>query len=146
MIDLDNFRAQSFKQVTSESRIQTLERIVLDLMMEIEALRMTVIKLTDKPPSEPESNNVLEEKHVGVSGDHSLYAQAYMETAWVTHWAAGPLSGWDKLIERFYHNEAANYASRKMGYRELIMLRRLGYTPTQIDQYMDKAEAAETCT
>jgi hypothetical protein len=45
MIDLKNCRAFTLEPGTPDQRLETLERIVLDLMTEIEALRTAMIAL-----------------------------------------------------------------------------------------------------
>lgn len=136
MIDLKNNRAEAIDSTSSDERIANLERIVLDLMMEIEALRACLIKASPVTQTEA-SDDVLTPAPGGVDGEHTPYGEAYLKTAWLTHWAAGPSSGFDKLLDLFY------LPSR---YREQLMLERLGYSQEQIQQFIESVHAAETCT
>ncbi len=145
MIDLENCRVGSLEETSSEQRIQVLERVVLDLMMEIEALRMAVIEISNPKSTCEEQTDVLERSPGGVSGKHTPYGKAYLETAWMTHWSADVTCGWDKLVELFYDsNDERNQGMQPM--RELIMLRRLGYDASKIAEYCESARDAETCT
>lgn len=146
MIDLASCRAQSLKSVAADERIQTLEQIVLDLMMEVEALRATVTELTSTIGPGNEGGDVLDDGPAGVAGPHTAYGKAYLETAWRSHWVAGLSSGWDKILEQFYGGDASDAALGANGRRELLMLRRMGYNDAQLAQYLDSARAAETCT
>lgn len=134
MIDLTHVRLTA-AEIESGERLATLERIVLDLMMEVETLRATVIEL-----SRPHSSNadVLDNDLATVRGPHSLYGLKYLNTALLTHSSAGMTSGQDKLLELFYSNQHAD--------RETLMLQRLGYTSEQIDAYRQQARNAETWT
>ncbi|MFM9965418.1 MAG: hypothetical protein ACKV2Q_29890 [Planctomycetaceae bacterium] len=122
----------------------SLRQIILALMLEIEALRTAVIRLSQRTGSgddEPVNESVLDEARHGVSGEHSAYGAAYLDAAWLTHCAIGPTSGWDKLVELFF---AGTESSEN--WRELLMLRRFGYSPEQIAQYQREARDAETFT
>lgn len=146
MIDLTNIQAQSIASASSDERLATLERIVLDLMMEIEALRACVMELSSSAVRPEENSDALAPSPGGVDGDHSPYGKAYMQTAWLTHWAAGPTSGFDKLLKHFYGRSSTSKGAHPGQYRELLMLQRLGYSEAQIAQYVQNADAAETCT
>ena len=111
-----------------ERRIDILTTIVLDLMMEVEALR-----------------------EAGAEG--SDYAHAYRKAGLLTHNAAGPCSGWDKLLWRFYPRDkpvnmlnAVDHASQARSWRESLMMERLGFTAEEVAAYRLEAEEAETYT
>lgn len=144
MIDLQALRAHSMEEVPTARQFETLERLVLDLMMEIEALRSFVIKLSTLVSDSPDSESALDESPASVSGSHSIYGRAYLEAAWLTHWSAGPSSGMDKLLELFYGNTSPSQGAGR--WREVAMLVRLGYTHDQIRQFIDAVTAAERCT
>lgn len=146
MIDLAKGVAHSFEPLLVGTRLQTLERIVLDLMMEIEALRAAVIELSSRAGPVRENAEVLDDAPAGVTGPHTAYGTAYLQTAWLTHWAAGVSSGSDKLLERFYSQERDGDSLKRPSWRELLLLRRLGYNDAQLEQYVASAQAAETCT
>lgn len=146
MIDLENCRAHSTNSATTAEQLQTLERVVLDLMLEIEALRATVINLSSRMGPEPESDHALDDSPAGVAGSHLAYGRQYLNSAFLSHWAAGPTSGWDKVLERFYGDGwGCDSCGVQIG-RELLMLRRLGYSDSQLKQYVENARAAESCT
>jgi len=134
MIDLTRVRLDSAESESGE-RLATLERIVLDLMMEVETLRATVIEL-----SRPQSLNtdVLDNEAGEVPGPHSLYGVKYLSTALLAHSSAGMTSGQEKVLQLFYSTRGAH--------RETLMLLRLGYTPEQIDIFRQNARDAETWT
>ena len=105
MIDLTNCRAFTAEPGTVENRVATLERIVLDVLMEIEALRTAMIAVASPQGPEAEDGHALNGAPAGVSGPHTVYGKTYLKTAWLTHWSAGPTCGQDKLLEQFYGNE-----------------------------------------
>lgn len=142
MIDLFNCRAHAVKPASTGEQLQVLERIVLDLMMEIEALRAAVIELSASAGSVCDSVD----GPAGVGGPHDAYGKAYLKTAWLSHWAGGPSSGADKILEQFYGDERDDGHRARNHWRELPMLRRLRYNDEQLNQYLDNARAAETCT
>ncbi len=144
MIDLQALRAHSVEELPTARQFETLERLVLDLMMEVEALRSSVIKLSTLVSNPPETESALDESPAGVSGSHSIYGRAYLEAAWLTHWSAGPSSGMDKLLELFYGNKSPSQRAGR--WREVAMLVRLGYTDEQIRQFIDSATTAEQST
>ncbi len=144
MIDIENLRAESIEPATAERRLEVLERIVLDLMMEIEALRAAIIATTASAMPQAGNENVLDDSPAGVDGTHTPYGQAYLETGWMTHWSAGPSSGMDKLLELFYGHDRDHAHSGR--WREILMLMRFGYNEEQIQKFISSAAGAETCT
>jgi hypothetical protein len=106
------------RRVDPERRLAILSKIVLDLMMELEALRETI-----------------------ASG--STYRDAYRKAALLTHNNAGPSDGWDKLLGLFYRFEES---SGDGPWRETTMMQRLGFTPTEIELYQQEAKEAELYT
>lgn len=146
MIDLKNCRAFTLERGTPEQRLETLERIVLDLMMEIEALRSAMIRLTSRKGATVVGQCVLDNPAAGVTPPHTVYGEAYLTTAWLSHWSAGPTCGQDKLVETFYgdENQRANWDAGR--WREILILLRLGYDRQQLSQYQASARAAEICT
>lgn len=107
MIDLKNCRANAIESRPREQRLETLGRIALDLMMEIEALRATVIELSTHMSLTPAGDDVLDDGPAGVPRPHAPYGKAHLETAWRSHCSAGASSGWDKIPEQFYGNDGA---------------------------------------
>jgi hypothetical protein len=146
MIDLVNGRAFAFNPATPDERLDVVERIVLDLMMEIEALRAAVIELSAATGPLRGSEEARDEEPAGVAGPHHAYGKAYLETAWLSHWAAGHTSGQDKIVACFYCDERHDDRHEFRLWRELSMLKRLGYDAAQLRQYVESAQAAETCT
>ena len=66
MIDLKNCRAFALEPGTPDQRLETPERIVLDLMMEIEALRTAMIALESANDPGTQDDHVLDEPAAGV--------------------------------------------------------------------------------
>jgi hypothetical protein len=99
-------------------RVEALTTLLLDLLNEVEALRQAQATKSD-------------------------YRDAYRASCLLTHNSAGPSSGWEKLIERYYPRQQA---SDGRVWRESLMMRRLGFTPAEIDAYQREAEEAETYT
>ena len=101
-----------------ERTLQTLTKVVLDLMMEIEALRETI-----------------------ASG--STYHDTYRKAGLLTHNNAGPSSGWDKLISHFYPDDES---TEEHTCRERLMMQRLGFSSSDIETYKREAEEMELYT
>ena len=99
-------------------RIDTLTTVVMDLMMEVEALRETLAAKTD-------------------------YREAYRGTGLLTHDSTGPSMGWDKLLDRYYPR---NRNERGRAWREALMLHRLGFSTSDIEAYRRDAEGMEVRT
>lgn len=99
-------------------RVQALTVLALDLLAEVEALRQIHI-------AEP------------------AYRDAYRQTGLLTHDAAGPTSGWQKLLGRFYPRQRA--ADGRV-WRESLMLDRLGAEAADIDVFRREAEEMEQYT
>lgn len=95
-----------------------LVAVVMDLMMEVEALRRAI---------------------ASASG----YPEAYRSTALLTHDASGPSTGWDKLLHRFYPEDQD---ARGRAWRESLMLRRLGCSSEDLEAYQREAEGMEVLT
>jgi hypothetical protein len=101
------------------SREETLAIVVLDLLMEVEALRTTVTKLAESslPP---------ESARAAVS-------DGYREIALLTHDSTGPSDGWEKLLARFFPTESLGSGERR--WREAIFMTRLGCSGQEIEAY-----------
>ena len=99
-------------------RVEALTTLVFDLLAEVEALRQVVA-------SQP------------------AYGDAYRAACLLTHDAAGPSSGWEKLLDRYYPRQSSTDGR---AWRETLMMRRLGFTPAEIEAYQREAEQAETYT
>jgi len=109
----------------SDPRVKVLRDIVLDLMMEVNALRDTCWRLSE------------------LSSEPRTYAESYRASALLTHNAAGPSSGTEKLIERFY---ARDPTSSVKNLRELSFMAELGFSDPEIRGYVSDASTAETFT
>jgi len=99
-------------------RVEALTALVVDLLAEVEALRQA-------------------------HATHSAYRDAYRDVSVLTHNSAGPSSGWEKLLDRYYPREASPDGR---AWRESLMMRRLGFSPAEIEAYQREAEEAETYT
>ncbi len=112
----------------TDRRVALLAAIVLDLMMEVEALRDAAIRTNTERPAQ--------------SGA-SPYAEAYRDTAYLTHDATGPSGGRMKLLARFYPRRREE---PDRAWRESILMERLGCSAADIATYKCDAEAAELFT
>jgi hypothetical protein len=121
--DLYHERPGPFRR--ESHRIEALTQIVLDLMVEVEALRGAL--LTD--PSRR-----------GDPVNKGSYASSYRDTAYLTHDASGCEPRVLKLMQLFYPSE------RESLWREILMLRRLGFSEKEIDLYKEEAKRAEMFT
>jgi hypothetical protein len=124
-----------------DTRAKMLGRVVLDLLMEVEALRRAVKDLSDRAGAADAGDDALSGPRHGVSSPRTAYAAAYLDTAWLTHWSAGPSGGWEKLLAEYY-----SWDSRLPEWRECLMLERLGFSQADISNYKESARQAETCT
>jgi hypothetical protein len=131
--------ALSDDRVDPAARTTVLGQVVLDLLMEVEALRRAVQALSDRAGSVDAGEDVLGGPRHGLPGPHTPYAAAYADTAWLTHNALGPTSGWEKLLAEYYSRDAVT-----PGWRECLMLKRLGFSDAEIARYMESAREAET--
>jgi len=112
----------------SEEKVKVLNKLVLALMMEVEALREALIE---------------ESKSKGVLPKDSAYGQAYRRTALLTHNNAGPSSGVRKILSLWFTTRAS---PNDMDLREALMLIRLGFSPSEIGRFGEEAEFAEMLT
>jgi hypothetical protein len=91
-----------------------LAEVLIDLMVEIEALRGAITDL---------------------GGDSALrdsYRRSYRRAALLSHNGAGPMPGSDKVIAQFYPLGGG-------AWRELLVLERLDYTETETEQFQEEA-------
>ena len=97
------------------AKVGALTTIVLDLLAEVEALRLA-------------------------RGTKSDYRSAYRSTCLLTHNSAGVSTGWEKLIACYYPREQS---SDGRVWRESAMMERLGFTDDEIADYQKEAQGAE---
>lgn len=115
-----------------DPRIKVLFAMVIDLLMEVEALRKVVLA-----------------SRLGVGGKKSGYGRAYEETAYLTHDSHGPSGGLEKLLDLFYLQDAEKQCQslpKPRTWRECLLLRRLGFSEEDVRAYKESAEEAETFT
>lgn len=116
-----------FQNDTTE-KVEVLKDLVFALLMEVEALR----------------SGLMEESQArGVTLKNSSYGRAYLSTALLTHNAAGPSGGVEKLLERWVSRRTT---SNGISSREVLMLMRLGYSQEELENYAAEAESYETRT
>jgi hypothetical protein len=122
-------------------RIDVLAALILDLFMEVEALREAVIKI-DERTFDPPIGEYFEVNYQSsvLSFGKSSYQRAYLNAAFETHNNGGPSGGLDKLLARFYPS-AVDDGGRT--WRECLLLERLGFSPVEIEEYKSAAEDAE---
>jgi hypothetical protein len=111
---------------TVDERNITLISMVSDLLVEVEALREAVIRLS-----------------ASAGRDASSYRDAYLETALLSHNSAGPSTGVDKILALFYPDQS-EADGRPL--REVVMLRRLGMSQAELDAFQKEAKDLEVLT
>lgn len=118
-------------------QVNILVSLILDLFMEVEALREALIKiessLLEPSDDETESGSIL-------NLAKSTYQRAYLDAAFETHNNEGEYGGLDKLLARFYPSSADDLGRT---WRECLLLARLGFSSAEIDEYKSVAQAAE---
>lgn len=120
----------------ANAEIAELRRTVFDLLVEVEAIRATLLK-----------------SELGVGEERSPYAIAYRDTALETHNSAGSTGGFNKLLERFYPDPRQQcswidnlYEQQADNWRECLFMRRVGMSPDDIAKYQSEAESAHAYT
>ena len=103
--------------------IDVLVSLLLDLFMEVEALREALIKI-DGRESAPESGEQFQVDYQSSvpSFAKSTYQKAYLDAAYETHDNGGPSGGLDKLLARFYPTSVDDLGRT---WRECLLLERL---------------------
>lgn len=117
-------------------RIAVLTQIVIDLLVEVEALRETVLRLHPVDGGAPVHAGYDFPCDDSLTEDKAAYPAAYADAAFTLHNAAGPSSGVQKLLGRFYPENGA-------APREALMLRRLGFTADEIARFRAATKSAE---
>jgi hypothetical protein len=122
--------------------VDVLVSLLLDLFMEVEALREALIKIDSKSF---EQDEVFQFDHQGslLSVGKSTYQKAYLTAAYETHNNGETSGGLDKLLARFYPNSSDDLGRT---WRECLLLERLGFSPDEIDDYKNAAQDAEMLT
>ncbi len=115
-----------------------LVSLILDLFMEVEALREALIKI-DSRLHEPTAGDEFEAGSI-LRLAKSTYKRAYLDVAFETHNNEGEYGGLDKLLAKFYPSSADDLGRT---WRECLLLERLGFSPVEIDAYKTVAQAAE---
>ena len=101
---------------SDSGRVAALAHLVIDLLQEVEALRLLAMR------SNPQE-----------------YARAYESSAELAHNAAGITTGLEKLIA-LYCND------RDAGPREILLLKRLGYSSDELRRFANVLEHAQALT
>ena len=109
---------------TVEERNIALVGMVSDLLVEVEALREAIIRLSASAGTDP-----------------SFYRDAYRETALLSRNGAGPSTGLDKILARFYPGQSE---AGGQPLREVVMLRRLGMSQAELDAFEKEVERLAT--
>ncbi|PSB02293.1 hypothetical protein [Merismopedia glauca] len=136
-----------FGESDQDTRLKVLITLVVDLFMEVEALRESLIELTeDRKGSQLDTYDDSEypdESISSISRGKSIYQKAYLNTAYLTHNSIGPSGGLDKLLAEFYPSSSSQI---RQTWRECLFLERLGFSEEEITKYKKLAELAETLT
>jgi hypothetical protein len=118
-------------------QVNILVSLILDLFMEVEALREALIKI-DSSLLEPATDETEGGSILNLA--KSTYQRAYLDAAYETHNNEGEYGGLDKLLARFYPSSADDLGRT---WRECLLLERLGFSPAEIDEYKTEAQVAE---
>ena len=110
------------------ARVALLQRLVLDLLREVEALRRTQLEVS---------------RAEGIFPKESCYGRAYRATALMTHDATGLSSGLHKLLLHWEERLGNRWTGPL---NEIVMLERLGYSAQEIERYIKEAEEYESRT
>ena len=113
---------------SGDERIGALVVVALDLLVEVEALREVVMRLSAGAISDPSM---------------APYLAGYRETAFLSHNSAGPSSGLEKVIARFYPKKRDPDGRT---WREGVLLERLGMAEAEFEAYKARAKEAEYYT
>lgn len=133
-----------FAKPDSCARMEVLAALLMDLFVEVEALREVVMRLEGFPPDGRADINFGRGcSRLILAPRKTVYQKAYLETAFETHNNGGPSGGLDKLLARFYPPEADQMGR---AWRECLLLARLGFSPSEIAEYKRAAEEAEMFT
>ena len=122
--------ATLYKDSDVDAQVRVLATIVLDLLVEVEALRSAMLDDVDRRGRCHDQS---------LSMGKSAYQAAYLDTVYLTHNCCGPYSGIEKLLS-LYYPEAEQY------WRECLFLRRLGFTEEEVARYKEAASEAESFT
>ena len=122
--------------------VDVLVSLMLDLFMEVEALREALIKIDSKTFEQGELFQFDYEGSL-LSVGNSTYLKAYLTAAYETHNNGGPSGGIDKLLARFYPTSTDDLGRT---WRECLLLERLGFSAEEIEDYKDAAQDAEMLT
>jgi hypothetical protein len=120
-------KSQTFQASSAPSDSSELAKLrakVLDLFVEVEALREALLM-----------------SPLGYGGARSPYGMAYLKTALLTHHAGGVANGHEKLMHQFYGQ--AYWGGE---WRAFLFMRRLGFSTDDISQYLREAQEVETYT
>jgi hypothetical protein len=125
--DLDTLYRQDSSNEGLARRINLLTEMVVDLILEVEALRAERVASASK------------------TGD-ATYAEAYMQTAATAHNAAGVVPSLTKLLIRFYGWQDESAAMDGRPFRELVLLRRLGVSEERLRAFIEHLDFVESLT
>jgi hypothetical protein len=121
-------------------RVAVLSDVVLDLLVEVEALRDALARTKAGGAARPVHGGYdLPCTDRELAEGKAAYPAAYVDTAFVPHNGAGPSGGIEKLLARFYPTDAREP-------REAIMLRRLGFTDAEIARFFAATRQAQQFT
>lgn len=133
-----------FARPDLDARIGVLVTLMMDLFMEVEALRGALFRLEGfKPDARAEVDFEIGYSGLVLAFGKSVYQKAYLETTFETHNNSGPSGGLDKLLARFYP-PAADEMGRT--WRECLLLAHLGFSQSETAEYKRAAEEAEMFT
>ncbi len=109
-----------YHRADMDIEINALRKILFHLIREIEALRET---------------NLQEANLNGILPKQSVYGQVYERVYLRSYNSAGPWSGYEKFLWDWFHKGQVNARDNP---DELMMLRKLGYSDIEIQEYLNK--------
>ena len=126
------------------ARLGTLVTLVLDLLLEVEALREALMRLEARTRAADRRDGCESARRAPIQlCGKSAYGRAYLDTAYLTHNNGDASGGLDKLLAKFYP-PASDEAGRT--WRESLLLDRLGFSDPEVAEYVKAAEEAEMFT
>ncbi len=121
-------------------RVAVLAQVVIDLLVEVEALRDALARTKAGGAARPAHGGYdIPCTDAELTEGKAAYPAAYVDAAFVPHNGAGPSSGLEKLLARFYPADGA-------APRETLMLDRLGFTEAEIARFHQAARQANDFT
>ena len=119
--DIYKIQIKAESEEDLKSQVNLLRYLVIELLREVEILRKTQID---------------ESQQQGVSPKHSIYGKNYREKSLLVH-SSLISQGVSGLVSRWVSDKTTGNG---LAVSELSVLESLGYTPEEIEAYLEKVE------